>query len=85
MKELRFYFNGRAVTAVEGQTVAMALWAAGIRVLRTSARCSEPRGLFCGMGVCQECVVWIDGQLRESCMALVRPELSVSGTRHDKE
>lgn len=83
MRELQFFFDGRPVAAREGQTVAMALWAAGIRNLRTSARCGEPRGLFCGIGVCQECVVWIEGRRCESCMTLVRAELNVSGTPHE--
>lgn len=77
MSPMRFYFDGQPFVAGEGQTVAMALWKAGIRELRTSPR-EEPRGLFCGMGVCQECVVWIEGRRRESCTTVVGPDLRVS-------
>src|SRR5580704_8238024 len=74
-----FYFDGEPVAAFEGETIAMALWAAGIHRLRTSPKRNEPRGVFCGMGICQECVVWIEGRRRESCMTLVRAELLVTG------
>ena len=77
---ITFYFNGQTITAREGQTVAMALWASGIRALRTSVGRGQPRGVFCGMGVCQECVVWIGRQRCEGCLTTVRPELSVSST-----
>jgi aerobic-type carbon monoxide dehydrogenase small subunit (CoxS/CutS family) len=79
MTSFVFHFNGKPVQALPDQTIAMALWVAGIRSLRTSARLREPRGTFCGMGVCQECVVWIDGRRCESCLTRVRPGLSVSG------
>ena len=42
-------FGGRAVAALEGETVAAALTAAGIRTLRTDDR-GAPRGVFCAMG-----------------------------------
>jgi aerobic-type carbon monoxide dehydrogenase small subunit (CoxS/CutS family) len=83
MNPLLFYFNGKPIEARSGQTIAMALWNAGIRSLRASARRGEPRGMFCGMGVCQECVVWIDGRRREACMTVVRPDLSVSSTLNE--
>lgn len=74
---ISFLFDGEPVMAYEGETVAMALWAAGIRALRTSPVRAEPRGVFCGMGACQECVVSIDGRRRESCMTIVRDGLHV--------
>ena len=53
-------FEGQALSARRGETLAAALSAAGIRELRLT-RSGEPRGIFCGMGVCQECLVVIDG------------------------
>lgn len=72
-----FFFDGRRVTACAGDTVAAALWAAGIRQLRTSPRAGEPRGMFCAMGVCQECVVLINGQRRTGCQVVVSAQLQV--------
>jgi aerobic-type carbon monoxide dehydrogenase small subunit (CoxS/CutS family) len=78
MNSFRIYFNGQAITACQGQNLAFALWEAGIHTLRHSVRVAEPRGLFCGMGVCQECVVWMDGRRVEACMTPVKPELQAS-------
>jgi D-hydroxyproline dehydrogenase subunit gamma len=73
-----FHFNRQPITAAQGQTVAMALWAAGIRTLKVSAKRGEPRGMFCGMGICQECVVWIDGRRSESCQTIATSGMSVT-------
>jgi predicted molibdopterin-dependent oxidoreductase YjgC len=68
--------DGRAITAFAGESVATALWAAGIRRLRSSPG-GAPRGMFCGMGVCQECVVEVDGAIVPSCQARVAAGLSI--------
>jgi predicted molibdopterin-dependent oxidoreductase YjgC len=49
------------IKAFEGESVASALLAAGITTLRRSKERELPRGLYCGMGVCYECLVTIDG------------------------
>ncbi|MEZ0577493.1 (2Fe-2S)-binding protein [Nocardioides sp. MH1] len=55
-------FEGRSLEGVRGQTVAVVLLAHGTRSWRTSAVAREPRGAFCGIGVCFECVVTVDGE-----------------------
>ena len=68
MSELRFSFDGSLVTARPGQSLAAALTAAGYRRLGESAE-GTTRGLFCGMGICQGCVVTVDGAPdRRACM-----------------
>lgn len=47
--------------ALEGDTVASALFAVGRRATRISQLRGEPRGIFCNMGVCFECLVEING------------------------
>lgn len=74
---LEFFFDGRPVSAYEGETIAMALWAEGQKVLRKSPRLGAPRGVFCAMGACQECVVVVEGRLRPSCMTKVAAGLTV--------
>ena len=69
--------DGRPVEAFMGESVAAALYAAGIRELRKSPSAEGPRGMFCLMGVCQECVVRIDGRLVPSCQEPVRAGLDV--------
>jgi predicted molibdopterin-dependent oxidoreductase YjgC len=72
-----FRFDGQRIRAFEGESVACALFAAGIRTLRQSPRTEMPRGLFCLMGSCQECVVWVDGRRVAACQEPVREGLEV--------
>ena len=57
-----FAFEGVPVEACRGESLAAALAAAGLRATRTSAILGETRGYYCGMGVCGECVVVIEGR-----------------------
>ncbi len=72
-----FHVDGAAVRAHSGETLAAALFAAGVVALRLSPRDGAPRGAYCFMGVCQECVVRVDGALRQSCQVAVVDGLSV--------
>ena len=58
---VRLSFDGREIEALEGETIAAALAAADIVALR-QARSGAPRGPFCGMGVCFDCLVTVDGR-----------------------
>ena len=74
---VRLVVDGAVLEAFAGESVAAALLAAGIRTLRHSPREAAPRGMFCLMGVCQECVVEIDGRRVESCRIAVREGMEV--------
>jgi D-hydroxyproline dehydrogenase subunit alpha len=54
-------FDGRPVPAVVGDSVGAALARAGVRSWRTTRRKSRPRGLFCGIGICYDCLLTVDG------------------------
>lgn len=72
--------DGGPVAAYPGESVAVALLAVGRRAFRTTAL-GEPRGPFCNMGVCFECVVEVDGEVGvRACMTPVREGMRV-GTR----
>jgi predicted molibdopterin-dependent oxidoreductase YjgC len=58
---VEFEFAGKPILGREGESIAAALLAAGISASRCTAKNSEPRGYFCGMGICWECVVEIEG------------------------
>lgn len=61
--------DGRAVAARDGDSVATAMLAAGIMVTRHSAISGAPRGPWCLMGACFECVVTVDGHPNQrACM-----------------
>jgi thioredoxin reductase len=71
-------FEGRTVLATPGQSLAAALTAAGILALRVTERGNE-RGMFCGMGVCQECLVVVDGVPNQrACMRKVTAPVTVA-------
>jgi predicted molibdopterin-dependent oxidoreductase YjgC len=74
--------DGQPVPAFEGESIAAALLAADIRVLRTTARFAAPRGLYCGMGVCFECVMRVDGRANvRTCQTPVRNGMHVESQR----
>ena len=79
---LRFRFDDREIEGYEGESVAAALWAAGIRGW-TSDRAEDPpsRTVYCAMGTCQQCALWIDGVRVEACWTPVRAGLDVRTRR----
>lgn len=72
-----FEFEGQKVTAHPGESVAMALWASGLDVLRHSSRDGAGRAVLCNMGICYECLVRIDGAVVRACTTEARPGLVV--------
>jgi predicted molibdopterin-dependent oxidoreductase YjgC len=56
-----FSFDGEPMTAEPGQTVGAALLAAGIQSWRSTRSGGRPRGLFCGIGACFDCLVDVNG------------------------
>lgn len=80
-RSFRFVFDGVPVLAYEGETVATALLAAGIRVMGHVPGRDGPHGLFCAMGICQECAVLVDGVVTEACRLVASDGLSVSALR----
>jgi sarcosine oxidase subunit alpha len=79
-KRVRLRVDGRPVTAYSGETVFAALLAEGIRALRYPIKdqAKTDRGGFCGMGVCQECRVMVDGLPdRRACMTEVRDGMEI--------
>ncbi len=69
--------NGQPFPAWPGQTVGAALLAAGRRILRYTPS-GAPRSLFCGMGVCFDCLVQIDGLAGvRACLTPARPSMQI--------
>ena len=67
-------YDGRPVPVRPGQSVAAALWASGIRSWRTTRFGAAPRGLFCGIGACYDCLATVDGEPGQRlCLADARP------------
>jgi predicted molibdopterin-dependent oxidoreductase YjgC len=75
--EVTITVDGAAIGVRAGQTLAAALLGAGIRQLRRSPRAAAPRGAFCMMGVCQECLVRVGGDLVQACVIEVVAGMAV--------
>lgn len=73
-----FTWGEQEITAYEGETILGALLAAGVHTLRTMRFTGEPRGMLCGIGVCYECLVMVDGKPnRRACVTLAQPGMQV--------
>ena len=81
MNRFEITVDGRTVPVLPGQTVGAALFASGIRAMRRTPLSDRPRGLFCGIGVCFDCLVTVNGEpsLR-ACQVVARPGDEVSTT-----
>ena len=84
---IRFFFEGEEVSAFEGQSLAAALLAAGVRQFRETPAIGAvsgttrgaPRGPYCMMGVCFDCLVVVDGLPNvQSCMVEAREGMRVA-------
>ena len=76
--DLTIWFEEVAVAAREGDSVAVALVAAGFVATRTATLSGSPRGPFCLMGACFECLAVVDGQANvQTCMMPVRDGMRV--------
>lgn len=78
MTDITFTFNDQPISSRDGQSLAAALISAGHRSFRETAKSAE-RGMFCGMGVCQDCLVSVDGIPNvRACMTPATDGMSVS-------
>jgi predicted molibdopterin-dependent oxidoreductase YjgC len=72
------YVDGSPVRAMEGEPVAAALYASGIRVTRKGRDAAEVRGPFCMIGLCAECSMTVDGRPNvKTCLTPVRDGMRI--------
>lgn len=60
-REVKFTFDGRELKGYEGEPIAMALHANGVKVYRVTPIMHRPRGFFCAIGKCSSCFMVVDG------------------------
>ena len=66
--------DGQAASAYPGETLATVLIAAGYRRFRRTLLSSAPRGPYCGMGVCFDCLLTVNGRPNvRACLTLAQP------------
>lgn len=54
-------FDGKEIKALKGEMVAAALMANGVYKFRYTEKNNKPRGMYCGIGRCTDCVMIVDG------------------------
>ena len=78
-KIVSFQFEGQSLTAPAGDSVAAALLSNGVASFRHTPERNLPRGPFCMMGVCFDCLVEIDGRSnQQACQVEVADGMKVS-------
>jgi predicted molibdopterin-dependent oxidoreductase YjgC len=78
-------FDGQQLDLPEGQNLAAALLAVGVRSFRRTPVSGAPRAPFCMMGACFDCLVEIDGVTRQACMIEVSAGLVITRSGTDSE
>ena len=61
-RKITIEVDGQPIPAFEGEPIAAALLAAGYKVFRHTVKKGEPRGVFCAIGRCTDCVMTVDGR-----------------------
>jgi sarcosine oxidase subunit alpha len=81
-KSVNITVDGKPIEAYQGETVAAAMLAVGIRTFNKSHKHKQPRSLYCGMGVCYECLVTINGvHAQRACVTNVEEGMVIETER----
>jgi len=76
--DITIFVDGKEIPARTGEPIAAALLASGIKVFRKTAKNGNPRGVFCGIGRCTDCVMTVDGKANvRTCITPVRAGMKV--------
>ncbi len=77
-EEIKFYFDGKQISAFKGETIAAALHAAGVKVLGKSLFKHRPRGFYCAIGNCSACSMVVNGEANvRTCVTMVQEGMIV--------
>lgn len=76
-EKVEFHWKGRKLIAKQGEMIASALFANGVRIFGHHPKDNAPQGIFCANGQCAQCMVLADGVPVKSCMTPVRPGMRV--------
>ena len=77
-RRVSFTFDGKPMEGYEGEPIAAALLAAGVRIHRYTEKRKDPRGIFCAIGRCTDCVMVVDGQVNtRTCITPLREGMKV--------
>jgi hypothetical protein len=61
-KKVTFAFDGKPMEGFEGEPIAIALRSNGVLIHRYTVKRNEPRGMFCAIGRCTDCIMVVNGR-----------------------
>lgn len=78
MTQIRVVLNGLEITSREGQSVGALLLEHEQRATRTTRQNARPRGMFCGIGMCFDCLITINGVTNQrACVTNVEEGMTI--------
>jgi len=81
-RKIAFTFDGREMHGFEGEPIAMALHANGVRIYRETPEMKRPRGFFCAIGKCSSCFMVVDDVPNvRTCITPLREGMAVCTQR----
>jgi predicted molibdopterin-dependent oxidoreductase YjgC len=76
--KVKFYFDGKEMEGYEDEPIASALMAAGVLTHRHTRKTGMPRGVFCAIGRCTDCVMVVDGEINvRTCITPLKEGMKV--------
>ena len=77
-RKVTLVVDGKPLEALEGEPIAAALMAMGIKVFRKTPKRKEPRGVFCAIGQCTDCIMTVDKVPNvRTCVTSVREGMEI--------
>ncbi len=77
-KKIKFFFEGKQMEGLEGDTIASALHATGVKVLGESLFKHRPRGFYCAIGNCSSCLMKVNGKSNvKTCVTMLEEGVRV--------
>ena len=88
-KKVKFSFDGKELEGFEGEPIAAAVMSSGVTTHRHTRKKGTPRGIFCAIGRCTDCVMVVDGEINvRTCITPLKEGMKVQtqyGLSADKE
>jgi len=80
-KKIEIFLDGKPIEAYEGETIASAIYASGLKMLRKTKKGTEPRGVYCYRGRCTDCIMKVDGKPNvRTCITEVKNGMVIETT-----
>ena len=77
-KKVKFTYDGKEMEGYEGEPIAAALRAEGVMTHRYTKKLHQPRGIFCAIGRCTDCVMVVDGKPNtRTCVTMLKEGMVV--------